>query len=117
MRHIPRLATLLLVAGCARSPCSQPDVLAFVDQVRQSHDFYAIGLTNGAVRETPIVRVAQPGGRATLDRHATFCSAWMLSRNPAFQPGNGQTPTVRQRQDFTVTKLATSGYEVSLYRP
>lgn len=117
MRHIPTLATLLLLAGCAQSPCTQPDVLAFVDQARQSRDLYAIGLTDGAVRETPIVRVAQPGGRATLDHHAAFCSAWMLSRNPAFQHGNGQAPTVRQRQDFTVTKLATSGYEVSLYGP
>ena len=98
------------VAGCAQTPCAQPDVLAFVDNARQSRDLYAIGLTDDAVRETPLP------GRTTANPRAAVCSAWMLSRNPAFQPGNGQPRYVRQRQDFRVVKLAT-GYEVSLYRP
>ena len=100
----------LALAGCAQTPCAQPDVLAFVDNARQSHDLYAIGLTDDAVRETPVP------GRTTVNPRAAVCSAWMLSRNPAFQPGNGQPRYVRQRQDFRVVKLAT-GYEVSLYRP
>ena len=109
----PKLAWVSLalgVAGCAQTPCAQPDVLAFVDNARQSRDLYAIGLTDDAVRETPIP------GRTTANPRAAVCSAWMLSRNPAFQPGNGQPRYVRQRQDFRVVKLAT-GYEVSLYRP
>jgi hypothetical protein len=116
MKRIPMLTTLLAVAGCAQTPCAQPDVLAFVDKAGQSRDLYAVGLTGDAVRETPIAFVPQPPGRAALDPHTAVCSAWMLSRNPAFQPGNGQARYLRQRQDFTVTRLA-SGYKVSLYRP
>ena len=100
----------LALAGCAQTPCAQPDVRAFVDNVRQSRDLYAIGLTDDAVRETPLP------GRTGPNPRAAVCSAWMLSRNPAFQPGNGQPRYLRQRQDFRVVKLA-SGYEVSLYRP
>ena len=100
------------LAGCAQTSCTQPDVLAYVDNARQSGDLYAIGLTTSAVRETPL---QMPGGPVP-NRHAAMCSAWMLSRNPAFQPGNGQPRYLRERQDFTVVKLAT-GYEVSLYRP
>ena len=119
MRHTMTLAALAALAGCAQSPCTQPDVLAFVDHARQSHDLYAIGLTadtvgNAAaspVQETPMTLP----GRAVVDRDAAVCSAWMLSRNPAFRAGNGQPRYVRERQDFKVVKLAT-GYEVSPYR-
>ena len=115
IKRRPGLTMLLAsvgLAGCAQTACTQPDVLAYVDNARQSGDLYAIGLTDGAVRETPL-RVHD--GPAT-NRHAALCSAWMLSRNPAFQPGNGQPRYLRERQDFTVVKLAT-GYKVSLYRP
>lgn len=112
MKRTLGLMALLVVAGCAQTPCSQPDVLAFVDRARQSRDLYAIGLTDDAVRETPI----QVPGRAVVTRHAAVCSAWMLSRNPAFRTGNGQPRYLRERQDFRVLKLA-NGYEVSFYRP
>lgn len=119
MRHTMTLAALVALAGCAQSPCTQPDVLAFVDQARQSHDLYAIGLTADTVgdavaspvQETPMTLP----GLAVVDRDAAVCSAWMLSRNPAFRTGNGQPQYVRERQDFKVVKLAT-GYEVSPYR-
>ncbi len=103
------LACLLLLAGCAQSACSDPDVLAFVARARQSHDLYAVGLTGDPVRETPLDR---PGSAP----RTAICSAWLLSRNPAYQPGGGQPRIVRTRQDFRVVKLA-SGYEVGLSRP
>lgn len=111
MRHTLTLLVLVSLAACAQSPCTQPDVRAFVDQARQSHDVYAIGLTKDPVQETPIAMADRP---AIDDRHAAVCSGWMRSRNPAFQPGNGQARYVRERQDFRVVKLA-AGYEVSLY--
>ena len=106
---VPALAFML--AGCAQSACSQPDVLAFVDKARQSRDLYAVGLAGDPVRETPIAS----GLPARIDPHAALCSAWLLSRNPAYQPGNGQAAFLRQRQDFWVAKLAR-GYEVGIYR-
>ena len=102
----------LVLAGCAQTECVQPDVLAYVDSARRSGDLYAVGLTADRIRQTPL---PLPGG-TTPDPHAALCSAWLLSRNPAFQPGNGQARTLRERQDFRVVKLPT-GYEVSLYRP
>ena len=102
----------LVLAGCAQTACVQPDVLAYVDRTRQSGDLYVVGLTGDGIRQTPLLLP----GRNTLNPHAALCSAWLLSRNPAFQPGNGQARTIRERQDFQVVKLPT-GYEVSLYRP
>ena len=103
---------LLFLAGCAHSPCMQPDVQAFVNRTRQAHDMYAIGLTDDAARQTPIT---QPG-QSQPSRRAEMCSAWMLRRNPAFQPGNGQGRYVREQQNFKVVRLAT-GYEVTLSQP
>lgn len=116
MRQVLGLTALLALAGCAQSPCMQPDVLAFVDQARQSGDLYAIGMTDAAPRSTPLLRAGSAPMSRVLDRHAVACTATMLSRNPAFQPGNGQARYLNQRQDFKVVKLAT-GYEVSLYPP
>ena len=114
MKQALLLATVLAssggLAGGAQSACSQPDVLAFVEQARQSRDLYAVGLTPDAVRQTPLA--SRRGG---LDSRAALCSAWMLSRNPAYQPGNGQPRFVRRRQDFWVAKLA-KGYEADLSR-
>ena len=118
MKSTLKLVALLALAGCAQSPCSQPDVLAFVDQARRSHDLYAVGLAPDPVRETPILWPvpASQSGRLSFNHHAAVCSVWMKSRNPAFQPGNGQAEYVWEPQNFKVMKL-DSGYEVSLYRP
>ncbi len=105
------LAVPLAAGGCARSPCSQPDVLAYVDQASRSRNLYVIGLTEQAVLETP-----KHSGRvevAAWDRDDAVCSARVLSRNPAFRPGNGQAAYLVLRQDFRLKKLET-GYEVSL---
>ncbi len=99
------LPGLLALAGCAQSACGDPDVLAFVDRARQSRDLYAVGLLPGQVRETPV----------SANRKTAICSAWLLSRNPAWQPENHQPRLVRLRQDFWVSKLP-SGYEVRLTR-
>ena len=93
---------MLTLAGCAQSACSDPDVLSFVDQARRSRDLYAVGLLSAPVRETPL------GTSRTA-----ICSAWLLSRNPAWQPGSRAPRTLRVRQDFEVSKL-DSGYEVGL---
>ncbi len=116
MERVLRLTALLALAGCAQSPCMQPDVLAFVDQARQSRDLYAIGMTDAQPRSTPMLRTRPASMSPVLDRRTVACTATMLSRNPAFQPGNGQARYLNERQDFKVVKLAT-GYEVSLYPP
>ena len=105
------LASAGMLAGCAQSACSQPDVLAYVDKARQAHDLYAIGLTGDAVRETPLA-ARQPG---RVSPRAVLCSAWLLSRNPGWQPGGGQAEFLRTRQDFRVEKLS-KGYEVETVR-
>ena len=121
MRRVVSRAALLALAGglagCAQSACSQPDVVAYVDKATQLHDLYAIGVEDGAVRETPIaVRSAAPGRQlAPFSTRAAVCSAWLLSRNPAYQPGNGQSGFVRSRQDYWVAKVA-EGYEVGILR-
>ncbi len=105
------LAIPLAAAGCAGSPCSQPDVLAYVDQASRSRNLYVVGLTDQAVLETP--RPTRRAGLVGWDRDDAVCSARVLSRNPAFRPGNGQARYLLLRQDFRLRKLET-GYEVSL---
>ena len=112
MRLFLTVPVLLALAGCAQGACSDPDVLAYVDEARQSRDLYAIGLSGDRVRETPLAARAPAAG---IDNHRAICSAWMLSRNPAYAPGSSQPRLVRERQDFWVAKLA-SGYEVGLIR-
>ncbi len=105
------LAIPLAAIGCARSPCSQPDVLAFVDQESRSRSLFVVGLTDQAVLELP--KLAERAGAAVWNRADAVCSARVLSRNPAFRPGNGQAAYLLLRQDFELRKLNT-GYEVSL---
>ncbi len=116
MLRAPMLRTLALIvplaaAGCARSPCGQPDVLAYVEQASRSRNLYVIGLTDQPVLELP--KPARGGAAAGWDRDDAVCSARVLSRNPAFRPGNGQAAYLLLRQDFRLRKLQT-GYEVSL---
>ncbi len=105
------LAIPLAAAGCARSPCGQPDVLAYVDQASRSRNLYVVGLTDQAVLELP--KPSAQAGVAAWDRDDAVCSARVLARNPAFRPGNGQAAYLLLRQDFRLRKLE-SGYEVSL---
>ena len=105
------LAAPLAAGGCARSPCGQPDVLAYVDQASRSRNLYVVGLTDQPVLELP--KPAERAGVAVWDREDAVCSARVLSRNPAFRPGNGQAAYLLLRQDFRLRKLET-GYEVSL---
>jgi len=116
MKHIPGLqpgliAVLMAISGCAQSPCMQPDVLAFVDKARRAQDLYAIGLESKPVSTGRPILARDASGNQSL-----LCSASMLSRNPDFLPGNGQSRYIRAPQNFRVTKLA-QGYEVSLDRP
>ena len=114
MSRIPMalaLAVPLAAGGCARSPCGQPDVLAYVDQASRSRNLYVVGLTDQPVLEMP--KRAARAGFAAWDRDDAVCSARVLSRNPAFRPGNGQAAYLLLRQDFRLRKLET-GYEVSL---
>ena len=118
MSRVPRalaltvaLAAPLAAGGCARSPCGQPDVLAYVNQASRSRNLYVVGLTDQPVLELP--RTAERAGVPVWDRADAVCSARVLSRNPAFRPGGGQAAYLLLRQDFALRKLAT-GYEVSL---
>ena len=110
MRPILPLLGLLALSACAQSSCGNPDVRAFVDRAVQAHDLYAVGLTAGAVRQTPW---PLPPPATGVDPHRAICSAWLLSRNPAYMPGGTQPPWIQRPQNYWVARLA-SGYEVGL---
>ena len=102
------LLGLLALEACAQPVCGNPDVRAFVDRASRSHDLYAVGLTDGAVRQTP-----WPPPVTGADPHRAICSAWLLSRNPAYAPGGTQPPWIQRPQHYWVARLA-AGYEVGL---
>ena len=97
----PGLAALALVTGCAPQACSQPDVVAYVNQAAAAHDLDVVGL------DGPI------GQRTLAGRPMAICSAWMLERNPGYRPGGPLPPTVRVARSYSVLTLA-QGYEVRL---
>ncbi|WP_428395715.1 hypothetical protein [Lichenicoccus sp.] len=110
MRPILPLLGLLALSACAQSSCGNPDVRAFVDRAVQSRDLYAVGLTYGAVRQTPL---PLPPPASGYNPRRAICSAWLLSRNPAYAPGGTQPPWIQRPQTYWVARLAY-GYEVGL---
>lgn len=103
-------ALSIAVHAEAQSPCTQPDVVAFVNQSRQSHDLDAPGINQASIQESRLP--AQYPGRR-FNARTVVCSAWVRSRNPDWTPGSNQARFVRTPQSFWVSKLE-SGYEVGM---